>query len=71
VNAQSIEGFCERCVCGVFLFLSLFLSERGGGNQAERGKSNWRLPLLLVQDTGEILTDLVTGPVLYTGAGDG
>lgn len=51
-NPQGIERSCERFVRGVFLFLS----QRGGGNQAERSKSNRRLPLVLVVDTGEILT---------------
>jgi hypothetical protein len=47
VNAQSIEGFCERFVGGVLRFLS----QRSGSNQAERGKSNRRLPLALVGKT--------------------
>ena len=33
VSAQGVERSGERLIRGVFLFLS----ERGGGNQAERG----------------------------------
>jgi hypothetical protein len=33
VNPEGIECFCQRFVRGIVLFLS----QRGGGNQAERG----------------------------------
>jgi hypothetical protein len=52
VNPQGIEGFRKGFVGGVFSVLS----ERGGGNQAERCKSNRRLPLVSVGIRAKILT---------------
>jgi hypothetical protein len=43
-SPQGIEGARERFVRGVVTVLS----QRGGGNQAERCKSNRRLPPVLV-----------------------
>jgi len=42
VGCQSSERFGQRFVRGVFRFLS----QRGGGNQAKRCKSDLRLPLV-------------------------
>src|ERR1700733_7716338 len=50
LKPQGIECFGQRFVCGVFLLLS----QRGGGDQAERGKSNRCLPLALVGKSPEI-----------------
>jgi hypothetical protein len=44
VPAQFVEGFGQRLPGGIVGFLS----QRGGGNQAESGEANWSLPLALV-----------------------
>jgi hypothetical protein len=58
VKPQGVEGFRKRFVGGVFNVLS----ERGGGNQAERCKSNRRLPLVSVGILAEILNYLRLQP---------
>jgi hypothetical protein len=52
VNPQGIECFRKGIVGGVFNVLS----QRGGGDQAKRCKSNRRLPLVSVGIRAEILT---------------
>ena len=51
MGCQGIERFGQRFVRGVFRFLS----QRGGGNQAKRCKSNLRLPLVSVGARAEVL----------------
>jgi hypothetical protein len=51
VKPQGTEGFRKRFVGGVFNVLG----QRDGGNQAERCKSNRRLPLVSVGIWAEIL----------------
>lgn len=51
MRCQGVERFGQRFVRGVFRFLS----QRGGGNQAKRCKSDLRLPLVSVGIAPEIL----------------